>query len=66
MDFMAIECYGLMPLKSLKIHEKNTKENHNRVGSLYVIKKHLTLCVKKLIFLDLEKSFQNFLRELAY
>ena len=34
----------------LFIQEENTKENHNRVGSLYVIKTHVTLEVKKFIF----------------
>ena len=27
---------------SLRIHEENTKENHNRIVSLYVIKTHVT------------------------
>ena len=32
------------------IHKENTKENHNRVVFLHVIKTHVTLHVKKLIF----------------
>ena len=31
----------------LKIYEENTKVNHNRVRSIYVIKIHLPLYVKK-------------------
>ena len=33
--------------QSLKIHEENTDENHNRVGSIYVINIHVPLYVKK-------------------
>ena len=31
---------------SLRIHEENTKENHNRIVFLYVIKTHVSLYAK--------------------
>ena len=34
-------------MKFLRIHEENTKENHNRVGPSYVIKTHVSLYLKK-------------------
>ena len=38
-------------LNSLRIHEKNTKKNHNYIVSFYVIKTFVILYVKKkLIF----------------
>ena len=47
---------------SLKIHEENTKENHNRVGSIYVITIHVPLYLKKKFnFFGLRKiNFQTF------
>ena len=44
-----------------KYHEENTKENHKRVGSIYVIKIHVPLYAKKFNFFGLRKiNFQTF------
>ena len=40
---------------SLKIHDENTKENHNRVGFVYVINIHVPLYVKKFDFSAYER-----------
>ena len=43
--------YIYIYINVLIIHEENRKENHNRVGPLYVRKTHVTLYLKKkLIF----------------
>ena len=43
---MAIYIYIYLK-NPLKIHEENTKENHNGAASIYVIKIHVPLYVKK-------------------
>ena len=52
----------------LKIHEEKTKENHKRVGSIYVIKIHVPLiCEAEVQFFRFTNDkFPNFLHELAY
>ena len=46
---------------SLKIHEGNIKENHNCVGSIYMVKIHVPLYMKKFNFFGLRKiNFQTF------
>ena len=48
-------------VRKLKIHQENTKENHKRVGSVYVIKIHVPLYVKKFEFFGLRKiNFETF------
>ena len=42
---------------SLKIQVENTKENHNRVGSIYVMKTRVPLYVKKFNFFGLRKIY---------
>ena len=58
-----IRIYIYIYIKSLKIHEEKTKENHKRVGSICVIKIHVSLYVKKkLNVFGLPKiNFQNFI-----
>ena len=56
---------------SLRIHEENTKENHNHVVSLYVIKTHVTLSrISLQIFLNVfrlrKQKLPNLREELAY
>ena len=56
---------------SLRIHEENTKENHNRVVSLYVIKTRVTLFwISLQIFLNIfslrKQKLPNLRKELAY
>ena len=55
---------------SLRIHEENTKENHNRVVSLYVIKTRVTLSwISLQIFLNIfslrKQKLSNLPKELA-
>ena len=53
--------YTCIFIKFITIHVENTKENHNRVGSMYVIKIHVPLYVKKFNFFGLRKiNFQTF------
>ena len=43
------------------MHEENTKENYNRVVSLYVIKTHVFICKEEVNFLSLENiNYQTF------
>ena len=52
---------------SLIIHEENSKENHNRVGSLYVIKDtRAFICEEVCFFRLIEDKFSDFVRKLAY
>ena len=48
--YIYIHIYIYIYIYLLTIHEENTKENHNRIVSLYVIKTDVNLYLKKLIF----------------
>ena len=49
--YIHIYIYIYIYINSLIIYEENTKEHHNCVRSLYVIKTHVPLYVKKFVFL---------------
>ena len=48
------------------MHEENTKENYNRVVSLYVIKTRVFICEEEVNFLGLENiNFQTFFTKIS-